>query len=281
MKWFEILLQEHKFWEAQKIFAVLSPVLPPETVSNMFRKCCDSLRHCPQTEVSAVAELAAINAYSSWVLQKSKQLNDEGLRLRLVDEAIKSSLEATQLFPRLFGEQATFRGRCFCEWLENLQMLRNEASLIRPPAVEDRNTDVKVLRTNGGGLTTSWQLFISDIRLFLCHVSYIPSMFSPLHPYNSGFLDEFYPTAANIVDITLHCILFVFQLTFLISLPFLLSLPALACVLYIAMVLGSNVLVCHYLNKDIPDDGLVSTEHRHYQPHTDECWIYLNGLCVG
>ncbi|UZP43468.1 hypothetical protein NXS19_011280 [Fusarium pseudograminearum] len=162
IEWLGRLLQEHKFWEAQRIFAILNPVLPPGTVSDMFKTCCDSLRRCPQTEVSAIAELTAINAYSSWVLQKSKQWKDEGIRLRLVEEAIFYSLEATRLFPALFGEQATFRGRCFCEWLENLQMLPSQVNLSERPIKEI--PIVKTLRM--GELATSWQLFISDIRLF-------------------------------------------------------------------------------------------------------------------
>ncbi|PON28990.1 hypothetical protein TGAM01_v202098 [Trichoderma gamsii] len=50
------------------------------------------------------------------------------------------------------------------------------------------------------------------------------------------------------------------------------------------MVLGLNVLICRHFNKDIPEDGLKSTEDaysRGWAPHDDEYWIFLNGICVG
>ncbi|KAH6871683.1 hypothetical protein B0T10DRAFT_383493, partial [Thelonectria olida] len=119
---------------------------------------------------------------------------------------------------------------------------------------------------------------------FSRNILYIPFIFLPLYPWPSGSMDELCPTAANLIDIAFHCVLFVVQLGFLISLPFLLYLPVSLYLLFIATVLGLNVLVCRYFNKGIPEDGLKSTEDeysRQWTPHDDEYWIFLNGICVG
>lgn len=129
-----------------------------------------------------------------------------------------------------------------------------------------------------------WQLFTSDVTLFFRNILYIPLIFWPLYPWPSGPMDELCPTAANLIDIAFHCVLFVIQLSFLISLPCLLYLPVSILILYIAMVLGLNVLICRHFNKDVPEDGLPSTEDaysRSWAPHDDEYWIFLNGICVG
>ncbi len=92
------------------------------------------------------------------------------------------------------------------------------------------------------------------------------------------------PTGANLTDVAVHCVLFVVQLSFLVSLPFLLYLPISVYLLYVAAVLGLNFLVCLHFNKGIPKNGLESTEDeysRQWTPHDDECWIFLNGICVG
>jgi len=78
--------------------------------------------------------------------------------------------------------------------------------------------------------------------------------------------------------------LFFVQLGFLISLLFLTYLPASLYIWYILIVLGLNVLVCRRLNGGIPGDGLHSTEDEVsgiWEPHPDEYWIFLNGICVG
>ncbi|KAF5702892.1 fatty acid oxygenase [Fusarium mundagurra] len=135
IKWFELLIQQERFWEAQKIFTILVPVLPPETVSKMFRECCDSSRNCPRTDASAVAELAATNTYFSWVSQQNDQWNRQGTSSQVSDEAMASVLNAEILFQYLFRGHAALRGRLFCEWHDNLQRLRKQ---VRPENVIPR-----------------------------------------------------------------------------------------------------------------------------------------------
>ena len=129
-----------------------------------------------------------------------------------------------------------------------------------------------------------WQLFASDVRLFFANILYIPFIFLPLYPWPSGPLDELYPTWANMIDIALHCFLFVVQLSFLISLPLLIIYPVSIYVLYIAIVLILNALVCFHFNRGIPAEGLRSTDDEYsqqWESHDDEAWIFLNGICVG
>jgi hypothetical protein len=129
-----------------------------------------------------------------------------------------------------------------------------------------------------------WQLFFYDIKLFFRNIIYLPLMFVPLAPWPSGPLDEFYPSFTNIMDISLHLVLFVLQLGFLISLPFCIHVPLSFFVSYVAIVLLLNFSACKLLNRGIPEDGLKSTEDessRDWTKYDDECWIFLNGICVG
>lgn len=129
-----------------------------------------------------------------------------------------------------------------------------------------------------------WQLFLSDAWLFFKNIIYIPGIFLPFFPWWSGPIDELYPSKANLVDISIHTILFFTQLTFLISLFFLTYLPVFTYALYIGGFVGVNSLICRHFNKDIPRDGLKSIEDEfsdQWTPHPDERWIFLNGICVG
>ncbi|KAL7808771.1 hypothetical protein V8C44DRAFT_153158 [Trichoderma aethiopicum] len=129
-----------------------------------------------------------------------------------------------------------------------------------------------------------WQLFASDVRLFFVNILYIPFIFLPLYPWPSGPLDELYPTWANIIDIALHCVLFVLQLSFLISLPLLVLYPVSIWLLYVAAFLMINAVICLHFNRGIPPDGLKSTADAYseqWESHDDEAWIFLNGICVG
>ncbi|KAL6807989.1 hypothetical protein GGI42DRAFT_319436 [Trichoderma sp. SZMC 28013] len=129
-----------------------------------------------------------------------------------------------------------------------------------------------------------WHLFISDVNLFFSNILYIPLIFLPLYPWPSGSLDELYPSWENLFDITLHCILFVLQLTFLVTLPLLIFNPVSVYLVYISAVLCLNALICWHFNRSIPEDGLPSTEDeysRQWTAHDDEYWIFLNGICVG
>ncbi|KAJ5762253.1 uncharacterized protein N7511_005635 [Penicillium nucicola] len=129
-----------------------------------------------------------------------------------------------------------------------------------------------------------WYLFLSDVRLFFRNILYLPYIFLPIAPWPSGPLDELYPSLANILDVIFHSILFVLQLGFLLSLPFLIYVPFSLFVSYVVGVILLNLLLCQVLNRGIPKDGLRSTEDedsRSWRQHDDECWIFLNGICVG
>lgn len=128
------------------------------------------------------------------------------------------------------------------------------------------------------------RLLASDIKLFLHNIVYLPCIFLPIVPCPSGAMDEFYPDFANLADISLHTVLFVFQMAFLISLPILAYLPGAVYSLYILATLGLNYLVCALLNRGVPAEGLKSTEDeysRTWPQRDDEYWIFLNGICVG
>ncbi|KAH6855061.1 hypothetical protein B0I37DRAFT_363803 [Chaetomium sp. MPI-CAGE-AT-0009] len=129
-----------------------------------------------------------------------------------------------------------------------------------------------------------WQLVLSDAKFLLSNIYLLPFLFWPFSPCPNGPLDELYPSLPNLQGLALHFVLFFLQLGFLISLLFLTYLPVSLYTLYILIVLGLNVLVCRLLNGGIPADGLHSTEDevsRKWEPHPDESWIFLNGICVG
>lgn len=152
-----------------------------------------------------------------------------------------------------------------------------KAPYVRPPVTE---VTKEALPYTG----TPWKLFLSDIGLFLRNFLYLPYIFLPLYPWDSGRLDELYPSAPNLVDIAFHSVLFFTQLGYLVSLFFVTFLPAWAYFSYLIGFLVINQLVCRHFNKDIPVDGLKSTEDLHtrqWARHDDEYWIFLNGICVG
>lgn len=147
------------------------------------------------------------------------------------------------------------------------------------PSQEGEETELPLTYTG-----SPWQLFASDVRLFFANILYIPFIFLPLYPWPSGPLDELCPTWANILDITLHSILFVLQLSFLVTLPLLIFYPVSIYLLYIAAVLTLNALICLHFNRGIPPEGLKSTEDEYsqqWEARDDEYWIFLNGICVG
>lgn len=131
-----------------------------------------------------------------------------------------------------------------------------------------------------------WRLCYSDIRLFFTWIIYLPNIVLPIGPWPSGYLDELYPSRANLYDIILHGILFIAQATFLLSIPFLIFMPFGLFISYLGGFCGLNYFVCQLLNWSccIPSEGLQPTEDAHFQswaPCEDEYWIFLNGVAVG
>ena len=130
LKWCTILNQENRFWEAQKIFTILIPVLSQENVVKLFHEYCDCLKGWPRTDETAIAELAATNAYLSWISREMSQDKHQGTS-RTLDEALNANLNAISLLQHLFRENAIMRGRRFDEWKDNQQRLLDQVKLVR------------------------------------------------------------------------------------------------------------------------------------------------------
>ncbi|KAM5349730.1 hypothetical protein ACJ41O_006235 [Fusarium nematophilum] len=161
--------------------------------------------------------------------------------------------------------------------MSNISLPDSKVPYIRPPFSEVTR---KPLPYTG----TPWKLFGSDVLLFLKNFFYLPWIFLPAWPWPSGGLDELFPSPANLLDISIHSVLFFTQLGFLISLFTFTFLPTWAYFGYIATFLLVNKVICFHFNRDIPDGGLPSTEDfysRQWPQHNDEYWIFLNGICVG
>ena len=116
-EWCSALNQQERFWEAQKIFTILITVLSPENVEQLFHEYCDGLQHYPRTDATAIAELAATNAYLSCISWEIGQHKHQ----QVLDDALKASLNAESLLRHLLGENAVMCGRRFHEWQCNLQ----------------------------------------------------------------------------------------------------------------------------------------------------------------
>ncbi|KAL2827611.1 hypothetical protein BDW59DRAFT_144064 [Aspergillus cavernicola] len=128
-----------------------------------------------------------------------------------------------------------------------------------------------------------WRLLWEDILLAFRSASAIPGIFWPLMPYNSGDLDELYPSPGNIGNIAFHLVLSLLQIVFLVSIPVCIAcmFPALWVGAYIAAFLWSNRILCNiFLNRgshvlksrvpEVEDPG-----------HSHEHWIFINGIATG
>ena len=133
-------------------------------------------------------------------------------------------------------------------------------------------------------------LALQDLWLFL-RLTFtfnggLPSIILPIYPFRSGHLDELYPSARNILAISLHIILILTQSTFLILLlpslftglpiPLLAFTPATVLIIT-GFVIGNNYF-CVLLN---------GTKRRYksiVKPEWEkrnEKWIFINGVAVG
>lgn len=128
-----------------------------------------------------------------------------------------------------------------------------------------------------------WELFGSDMILFIQQIWSLPFIVWPFGPWESSSLDELYPSADNIFDIAVHCILFVIQLAFLGSIVFLLFswVPFGFVVLYVVLFLCGNYLLCKWLLNGGDITVQSNTDLSRYDTHNDEKWIFLNGVAVG
>ncbi|KAF4216160.1 hypothetical protein CNMCM8980_007468 [Aspergillus fumigatiaffinis] len=128
-----------------------------------------------------------------------------------------------------------------------------------------------------------WKLLWADILLFIRSLWSLPGIILPLTPWNSGALDELYPSKENLWDIVVHIFLAVYQLIFLLSLPilFILAFPALGIGIYMTVALTLNWVFCRFaLNGSARIlQSQVPVEHR--PEHDREHWVFINGVGAG
>ncbi|GAB7364254.1 hypothetical protein MBLNU230_g4802t1 [Neophaeotheca triangularis] len=154
-----------------------------------------------------------------------------------------------------------------------------EASSAQVLTSKGPTNDKKPRPYTGSPLKLLWD----DLVLCLTIWRAVPGILLPILPFRSGRLDELYPTAHNIANVVLHCILIVVQLLFLLSLfilPFVPVVPVGVAVAYLCVFWFSNKYICYLLNFNTT--VLESTvDLKHYPTHEDEYWIFLNGVAVG
>jgi hypothetical protein len=126
-----------------------------------------------------------------------------------------------------------------------------------------------------------WRLLAYDVWYFCRFAWALPWTILPLRPLDSGELDEFAPTAANIFCLTVHVVLFILQVGFLIALPFGLLLPVWMFALGVGGLLGLNHVLCMSIN----GDGIEFHSDEKYAAarpeHAHEQWIFVNGVAAG
>ena len=128
-------------------------------------------------------------------------------------------------------------------------------------------------------------LLWSDIKLFFSYAYTLPGIVVPLGPWESGALDELYPSLANIFDITVHMVLIASQLAVLVSIPICIvtPVPLGVFILYLAVWFSLNYIFCLVINGRKP--SLLSRTDLgsggFQEKHEDEQWIFLNGVAVG
>lgn len=119
LEWSATLNEQKRYWEAQKILTILIPALPQDDVE-LFQEYCNCLNHYPRTSATAIAELAATNAYLSWASEALSQGIFKGVPSQILDEVTK----AESLLLYLFRKKPDMRGCQFIEWQRNLQRLQ-------------------------------------------------------------------------------------------------------------------------------------------------------------
>lgn len=104
-------------------------------------------------------------------------------------------------------------------------------------------------------------------------------------PFNSGYLDELYPSLSNIWCILVHSLFSLAQLTFIFSIPVFLVWPApfgvLSFVVYVLSFLMINRLLCNWLLNGSEPTLTSKVDVSRFPKHDDEKWIFLNGVAVG
>ncbi|KAE8145054.1 hypothetical protein BDV25DRAFT_145017 [Aspergillus avenaceus] len=127
------------------------------------------------------------------------------------------------------------------------------------------------------------KLLWADILLVLKSLWYLPGIVFPITPWNSGELDELYPSKENILSLVVHICLALCQVFFLLSLLVCLfmQVPALWILLYIVVFLWVNNVICGWFfngeEKILESDVPIQPKPEHER----ERWIFINGVAVG
>lgn len=130
--------------------------------------------------------------------------------------------------------------------------------------------------------SSPWGLLRSDIGLLLAKALLLPGIIFPIKSTHE--LDELYPSKENLYDIALHALLFICQSVFLIAVALCLVFSVFVnlgiFVMFVAAFLLVNHLFCRLLNG--PEPFFESDiELEVGLDHSDERWLFLNGVAVG
>ncbi|CEL05598.1 hypothetical protein ASPCAL06716 [Aspergillus calidoustus] len=128
-----------------------------------------------------------------------------------------------------------------------------------------------------------WKLMWEDILLVLRSLWAVLNVILPLTPYNSGDLDELYPSPRNLANLAFQLVISLLQVIFLISIPVLIicMAPTLWTCVYIGGFILANRALCDLLvNRG--STVLVSRFPEHECPeHRGEHWVFINGVACG
>jgi hypothetical protein len=128
-----------------------------------------------------------------------------------------------------------------------------------------------------------WKLMWEDILLVLRSLWAVLNVILPLTPYNSGDLDELYPSPRNLANLAFQLVISLLQVIFLISIPVLIicMAPTLWTCIYIGGFILANRALCDLLvNRG--STVLVSRFPEHECPeHRGEHWVFINGVACG
>ncbi|KAL2795102.1 hypothetical protein BJX66DRAFT_337320 [Aspergillus keveii] len=128
-----------------------------------------------------------------------------------------------------------------------------------------------------------WKLLWEDILLVLRSLWAVLNVILPLTPYNSGDLDELYPSPRNIANLAFQLVISLLQVIFLISIPVLIicMAPTLWTCVYIGGIILANRALCDLL-VNRRSTVLVSRFPEHEAPdHKGEHWVFINGIACG
>lgn len=115
----------------------------------------------------------------------------------------------------------------------------------------------------------------------------LPLIILPLAPFNSGPLDELYPSWSNMSALTLHMALLPIQLSMIVTLPLMAVLfwflPGFVHLLYFVSFIAVTFLFTRFLNGPpttesligLPPDGVDAVNDEH------ELWFFINGVATG